>query len=95
MPAPGDQLAVFSPDSAVCAGLATWTGSNIAITVWGDDTQTAPLDGLLSGDQMLFRIWDQSAATEFSVSEVGFSMGDGIYLPDSMHIVTSLTLSLP
>ena len=82
--APGDRLAVFSPDNAVCTGLATWTGSNIAITFWGDDTQTAVLDGTLSGGHMIFRFGDQSRATEYFAGVADFSLGNSIYLPDSM-----------
>jgi hypothetical protein len=93
--APGDQLAVFTPDNVICAGLATWSGSNIALTVWGDDDQTGVLDGLLSGDEMMFRIWDQSSASELSVNAALYSTGDGIYQPDSLHKLSSLTLSLP
>ncbi|GIR12328.1 MAG: hypothetical protein CM15mP23_09030 [Cryomorphaceae bacterium] len=54
---PGDQIGVFfiSDDgSAVCAGASLWTGSNLQIVAFGDDTTTPELDGLEVGSPFLF-----------------------------------------
>jgi hypothetical protein len=91
--AAGDQIAIFNPAGTICAGVSTWTGSNIAITAWGDDSQTAAIDGLQSGDVMAFRIWDQSAGQVRLVSSATFSIGNGIYIVDSIHAVSSFTMA--
>lgn len=91
--APGDEIAIFTPNGEICAGVATWTGSNIAVTAWGDDSQTPDIDGLQSGQVMAFRIWDQSADQVRLVGSVTYSMGNGIYSDNSIHAVSSFTLS--
>ena len=85
-----DEVAIFNPARTLCAGTTPWSGKNIAITAWGDDVQTDQIDGLLAGEEMIFYIWDKSAGEEISVSEVTYSMGDGIYRTDSIHVVRSL-----
>jgi hypothetical protein len=87
-----DEIAVFNPAGTLCAGTTPWTGTNIAITAWGNDDQTDEVDGLLAGQEMKFRIWDRSAGKEIEVSAVTYSLGDGIYQADSIHVVSSLTI---
>ena len=35
----------------VCGGMEEWTGTNIAMAAWGDDTQTPEKDGFSSGEE--------------------------------------------
>jgi hypothetical protein len=86
---PGDEIAIFTPDGAVCAGAAVWSGSNIAITAWGDDSQSEPIEGMQEGDEFLFRIWDESARQELAVSAVTYELGDGKYTIDGIFVVNS------
>jgi hypothetical protein len=87
-----DEIAIFNPAGTLCAGMTPWDGKNIAITAWGDDDQTDEVDGLLSGEEMKFRIWDKSTQKEIEVTAVTYSLGDGIYQVDSIHVVSSLTV---
>ena len=53
----GDQIGVFyigDDGSAVCAGASIWTGGNLQIVAFGDDTTTPELDGLEVGSPFLF-----------------------------------------
>ena len=53
----GDQIGVFyirDDGSAVCAGSSIWTGGNLQIVAFGDDTTTPELDGLEVGSPFLF-----------------------------------------
>ena len=53
----GDQIGVFfigNDGSAVCAGASVWTGGNLQIVAFGDDTTTPELDGLEVGSPFLF-----------------------------------------
>lgn len=86
----GDEIAVFSQDGVICAGVAVWTGQNIALTAWGDDVQTEEIDGLVAGDTMQYRIWDVSEAFEYEVTAVTYQTGDGIFVSDSIHLIDSL-----
>lgn len=90
--AAGDEIAVFTPDDSLCVGVVIWTGQNVAITAWGDDSQTDALDGLREGEQMRFKIWRKATAQESIVQDVLFSLGDGIYATDSLHAVVALTV---
>lgn len=87
-----DEIAIFNPDGTLCAGMTPWSGKNIAITAWGDDDQTDEVDGLLSGEKMRLRLWDRSANREIEVEAVTYSLGNGIYQVDSIHVVSSLTI---
>jgi hypothetical protein len=90
--AAGDEVAIFSQNGIVCAGVATWTGQNIALTAWGDDSQTEAIDGLGPAEAIQYIIWDSSEAVEYTATDVTYSMGDGIYTVDSIHAISAMTL---
>ena len=87
-----DEIAIFTPDGSICAGMKPWDGKNTAITAWGDDSQTEEIDGLRGGEEMVFRIWDDSANKEIAVKNVSYSFGNGVYVPDGIFVVKSFTL---
>jgi hypothetical protein len=90
----GDEIAIFTPDGSICAGVQVWDGTNTAIAAWGDDTQTDPVDGLQSGEEMKYRIWDSSTQTEHEYCQENYAAGDGLssglYEPDSFHVLEAL-----
>ena len=87
---PGDEIAIFTSNGAVCAGTGVWTGNNIAITAWGDSSETEDtIDGLQEGEEMHFRIWDESAGDEIEVTAVTYELGDGVYTVDGIFVVKS------
>ncbi len=90
---PGDEIAFFSPNGSICAGMANWLGENMAVTAWGDNTQTEAVDGLLAGEEIQIHIWDVSTGIEYVAVDVQFSLGDGIYQVDSFHVISSLTVT--
>ena len=79
----GDEVAVFRPNSTQCVGAAVWTGEHLALTVWGDDAQTAALDGLVVGEQMRFRVWRNVSNSEYGLM-LNFADGDGTYQVDGI-----------
>ena len=89
---PGDEIAIFTPNGDICAGSAVWPGENIAITAWGDDSQTEGVDGLVNGDSLHFRIWDASEQVEYQVTAVDYQEGDGIFVEDGIYIVGAFTI---
>ena len=73
----GDEVGVFVGE--MCVGSAEWTGEPVlGVAVWGDDASTSEIDGCVEGDELTFRVWDASEATE-STAEVQFLLGDGAY----------------
>ncbi len=104
-PAPGDEIAVFSPDGQ-CSGVEVWTGESIAVAVWSGatpPTSTAgsrPASGLQSGDSLQFRVWDASTAREyaprryqvthrFSDTKPFYTTTDR-FVPDGIYVLTML-----
>ncbi len=58
--AKGSEIAVFTPEGA-CAGRAMWNEASLAITIWGNDLLTPVKEGLETGDQVSFQIWDSNS----------------------------------
>ena len=89
----GDEIAIFNANDSLCAGIGIWDGTNLAISAWGDDSQTGAIDGLLSGETMSIHIWDQSADVEYANVDVTYNPGNGIYSSNSFHVIASLDLN--
>ncbi len=92
----GDEIGVFTP-AGLCVGASIWDGNTpLALTAWGDDTQTAGVDGYVAGEQMSFKIWssntniDYSATTSYSQGNGNFGYG---YLAHISKLSTSSTIA--
>jgi hypothetical protein len=70
-------------------GAKVWTGSNIAITVWGDDNLTPAVDGIGAGEQMQFRMWRESTNTEYP-AQVTYTEGSSTYAAEGIYQLGSL-----
>lgn len=81
-----DEIGLFTP-SGICVGNGIWEGSNLAINVWGDDSQTAERDGILTGETYRFRVWDSETNNEYEAS-VTYTSGDSTYLKNA-HVFLS------
>jgi V8-like Glu-specific endopeptidase len=81
----GDEVAVFSGE--LCVGAGVWTDDGVlGLTVWGDDVTTEALDGCAQGDALVFRVWDSGEAAEYEAI-ASFTMGDGTYGTDAYGLV--------
>lgn len=87
-----DEIAVFTPDGSICGGMKLWDGDNTGIAVWEDNTVTEEVDGFQAGQEMTFIIWDRSENVEIPVTEVTYSLGDGLYAPNSFQVVSAFTI---
>lgn len=87
----GDEIGVFTA-SGSCVGATRWEGANCAITVWGDDSQTPEVDGLLVGERLSYRVWQNSSGCEFRRVDVSYSQGDGMYHIDGVYLLASLVV---
>ncbi|MGB1249329.1 MAG: hypothetical protein ACPG8W_01745 [Candidatus Promineifilaceae bacterium] len=85
----GDEIAAFTP-TGLCVGRGVWDNNNFALTVWGDDSQTAAIDGLVDGELMALRIWDASAETEYNPVTPTYTQGNGHYATNSFHIIGTI-----
>jgi hypothetical protein len=86
----GDEIGVFTP-AGLCVGAGVWRGDeNIAITIWGNNTQTEVIDGILPGEVIHYRIWRRSTDTEYTKVRVEYSIGDSIYQHNGVYALSSI-----
>jgi hypothetical protein len=86
----GDEIGAFSP-AGLCVGACVWEGAAASISVWGDNTITPETDGMMSGETIKYRIWDSSAAIEYPIVNVTYATGDGIYQPNGIYALSSIS----
>ena len=87
----GDEIAIFSPDGSICAGVATWNGNSLPIAVWGNNSQTPQIDGLRTDEAFRIVIWDASEGVEYQQVVATYTAGDGHYAGNSIHTISALT----
>lgn len=85
----GDEIGAFTPDG-LCVGAVVWDSTNTAMTVWGDNELTEAVDGLRSGEEITYRVWQKSTDIEYVDVAVTYSEGDGIYGPDKIFVLSAL-----
>jgi hypothetical protein len=83
-----DEVAVFAP-GGTCAGSAVWpaAGTDLILTVYGDINYTST-SAMHIGDNLYFKIWDESATKEVAAT-VAFVAGK----PDKYKNADTTTLS--
>ena len=86
----GDEIGVFTP-GGLCAGASTVTadGFPVGIAAWGDDPNSAPIDGFRTGESFSFRYYEAAAGAEYAAT-AHFTEGPQAY---QANAVTQLTLS--
>jgi hypothetical protein len=86
----GDEIGVFD-ENGLCVGASTWDKRNDAITVWGDDDQTAAVDGIKENDTLHFRIWDKSESRELTSAVTFDNESQCTYEANKIAILQTLT----
>lgn len=86
----GDAIGAFFDDGGTprCAGFQTWNGSNLEITITGDDPLTPGKEGFADGEEYFFRVWDARLASELTAA-VEYSSGND-YFTDGATSTLSL-----
>jgi hypothetical protein len=84
----GDEIGAFTPEGR-CVGSIVWNRNNAAITVWGDNEQTPAADGIKTGENIDFRIWDADENAEYR-AVVEFSSGSSNYSSDGIAILSHI-----
>jgi len=88
----GDYVGVFTP-SGRCCGWQQWQGVNLAITAWGDDDQTAIVDGFVRGEEIHYRIYRRSEIKEWRNVSVRYSEGDAYYTANAYKVISRFLAS--
>jgi hypothetical protein len=90
----GDEIGAFSP-AGLCVGACVWTGVTTTIAVWANDPMTPETDGMISGQSISYRIWDASTGIEYPAVTVNYSMGNGIFQPNGLYVLSSISTVTP
>ena len=88
----GDAVGFFYNRSGqlVCGGFATWNGSNMGFSIWGNDQYTPTKDGFDVGENFNVKVWDYQAGVERDAN-LTYRQGDPTtYQVNGITRVTSL-----
>lgn len=91
--AKGDAIGFFYKRGGqyVCGGYAVWNNANLAVTVWGDDTETVIKDGFAPNEDYTVKIWDGQEGRDYDAT-VTYSSGNGFYTVDGFSVIGSLSV---
>ena len=92
MPAIGDEIAAYD-ESGRLIGSTSFTGENIALTVWGDDLTTTAKDGLAIGEKVTFKLWNSDMNTESTLVVTKWDAGSDAYTIDGISIASNIIVS--
>ena len=92
MPAIGDEVAAYD-ESGRLIGSTSFTGENIALTVWGDDLTTTAKDGLAIGEKVTFKLWNSDMNTESTLVVTKWDAGSDAYTIDGISIASNIIVS--
>jgi hypothetical protein len=90
--ADGDWIGVFTA-AGLCCGRSQWSGANLSITAWGDDSQTTEKDGFVAGESVHYRVYRAATVTEWRSVTAGYSLGSGLYAADGLMILNRFDVS--
>ncbi len=83
----GDEVAVFTP-SGFCAGATLLTDEwPVGVAAWGEDNNQEGPDGFREGEEIEWRIWDQSSGREYGAI-ADYEVGDGRYQSNGFAVVS-------
>ena len=89
----GAAIGVFyqkSNGDLACAGYTYYTGDLVQISVMKDDTTTDEIDGLTTGEQFTYRVWDALTCEEYAVS-VNYTNGPQNFAANGITFVNNIT----
>jgi len=85
-PQVGDEIGVFDA-SGELLGSTVYSGSNIAIAVWGDDLITSKVEGLADGDVFYIKLWDRKTGNENNLVVENWVKGNEYFESNGISLV--------
>ncbi|MCX6153122.1 MAG: YCF48-related protein [Candidatus Kapabacteria bacterium] len=89
----GDAVGVFYQNNgkSYCAGYSVFTsGSNMGITVWGDNEKTTNKDGFATGESYMIKVWDALNGKEMNASIKFDAKSSSTFSADDISVLTML-----
>jgi hypothetical protein len=87
----GDEVGVFNSNGTL-VGSAVYSGSNMAIAVYGDDELTNELEGMAINEHFTFKVWNSMNNAELDC-QFEMEAGKDYYQNDAIVIVKNLETS--
>lgn len=88
----GGQVAAFSPYEML-VGVGNITDNGCGLAVWGNDSYTDVVDGLLKDETFELRLWDRQRDLELELSVTSLDFGPGLIYEDEGFTVLEATVS--
>lgn len=86
----GDEIGIFTP-AGLCVGTAVWNNVTTIITVWGNNGETLPVDGMMPGEKLNYRLWDCALGREF-LAVAAYNTADPFSRSDSTYVVNGVSV---
>ncbi|MBJ05189.1 MAG: hypothetical protein CMP65_04750 [Flavobacteriales bacterium] len=86
----GDTILALYTDNGILkyGGQTIWSGSRVAIAIWGDDTTTEEKDGFLNNEHIKWAVLKNDSLFSFSPK---YKFGNNLWSPNGISIIDSLT----
>ena len=86
----GDTILALYTDNGFLkyGGQTIWSGSRVAIAIWGDDTTSEEKDGFLNGENIEWAVLKNDSLFSFSPK---YKVGNNLWSPNGISIIDSLT----
>jgi hypothetical protein len=91
-PAIGDEVAVYT-EAGMLVGAGVYTGENLAITIWGNNSETAYVDGMVEGSTFDIKLMRVAEGTEESIVVNEWAEGNGLYAENAIAVVGKMTIA--
>ncbi|MCF8370299.1 MAG: T9SS type A sorting domain-containing protein [Bacteroidales bacterium] len=91
-PAIGDEVAVYT-ESGMLVGAGVYTGENLAITIWGNDRETAQVDGMVEGSAFNIKLMHIATGIEEAITVNEWYQGNGLYGDNEIAVVGKLAIA--
>ena len=90
------EVGAFTNDG-LCVGASVLTNGSVGIAVWGDDSSTDAVDGLLEGEAFELRWWSPDNRKEQKLSPIKFLAGESLlYAEDGLLVLeVDAVVSIP
>jgi len=87
----GDEIAAYNKSNEI-VGYGLYTNGNFALTVWGNDNTSSVVDGMLSNEDITFKVWNHNTNEELLIIVTEWEQGDGSYTDNNIDIVKSIQI---
>lgn len=91
LPTAGDEIGIKNKLGQI-VGASVFTGTNMAIAVWGNDGLSNTIDGLIDLEEFSISVWSSINKEEYKLQMVGWETGDALFKKDKISVIGSCNI---